>query len=384
MGNGCEKCCSLTDEQTELVDGVAVLKVGNKTNLNNGKPRDGKGLPNVSTGRSNTPDQDAMANLSIEMVVKLQSLIRGFLSRRRYKVIVTNMQMANGMYFKRDEIFETLREGESYNNMLPLNNVKIQYKSTNAVYEGQMRGGFREGTGTMTWSDGAKYEGEWDKSYACGKGIFYHADGDIYDGNWFNNKCNGFGVYTNKKGARYEGHWKNDAQSGQGKETWPEGSQYVGQYDGGKKQGYGTYSWSDGSVYQGDWVDNRINGIGHYKWKDNRQFYGNWQNNDMHGLGIYIYSDGITYEGTYKEDKKTGYGVYLWTDGRKYEGWWYNGKQHGLGIYSDPNKSKVKYGLWEHGKRITWFNQQTIDQINNHQYVYETEFKDDTSKNYID
>ena len=75
--------------------------------------------------------------------------------------------------------------------------------------------------------------------------------------------------------------------------------------------------------------------------------------------------------------------MYLWTDGRKYEGWWYNGNKHGLGIYKDPSKSKVKYGLWEHGKRITWFNSQTIHLINDHQYKYEQEFKEAQSKNYL-
>jgi len=57
-----------------------------------------------------------------------------------------------------------------------------------------------------------------------------------------------------------------------------------------------------------------------------------------------------------KMTKKEGYGIYYWTDGRKYEGWWTKGKQHGLGIYIDPNKKSVKYGLWEHGKRATWFD----------------------------
>ena len=104
----------------------------------------------------------------------------------------------------------------------------------------------------------------------------------------------------------------------------------------------------------------------------------------MHGIGIYKYSDGVTYEGQYREDKKTGYGVYYWTDGRKYEGWWYNGKQHGLGIYKDPVKNKVKYGLWEIGQRRSWFNEQTIYQINNHQYEYEHEFTDPRSKNYLE
>jgi len=104
----------------------------------------------------------------------------------------------------------------------------------------------------------------------------------------------------------------------------------------------------------------------------------------MHGMGIYKYTDGVTYEGQYKEDKKCGYGLYFWTDGRKYEGWWYNGKQHGLGIYKDKNKGKVKYGLWEHGKRVTWFNPQTIYQINDQTYRYDAEFKDPTSKNHLD
>jgi hypothetical protein len=38
-----------------------------------------------------------------------------------------------------------------------------------------------------------------------------------------------------------------------------------------------------------------------------------------------------------------------------YEGYWFKGKQHGLGIFKDPNKKKVKYGLWENGQRISWF-----------------------------
>lgn len=129
-------------------------------------------------------------------------------------------------------------------------------------------------------------------------------------------------------------------------------------------------------------MDNRINGMGHYQWKDGREYYGSWYNNDMHEMGIYKYTDNVTYEGQFKEDKKTGYGIYYWNDGRKYEGYWYSGKQHGLGIYKDPSKGKVKYGLWEHGKRITWFNTQTISQINELQYQYEIEFKEPKSKTY--
>ena len=31
--------------------------------------------------------------------------------------------------------------------------------------------------------------------------------------------------------------------------------------------------------------------------------------------------------------------------------------QHGLGTYIDSAKSSVKYGLWENGKRVKWFDE---------------------------
>ena len=93
-------------------------------------------------------------------------------------------------------------------------------------------------------------------------------------------------------------------------------------------------------------------------WKDGRRYYGEWLNNDMEGCGVYYWADGRRYEGQYHNDKKCGFGLYYWTDGRKYEGWWLKGKQHGLGTYLDPGKEKVKFGLWEGGKRIRWFDEQ--------------------------
>lgn len=84
----------------------------------------------------------------------------------------------------------------------------------------------------------------------------------------------------------------------------------------------------------------------------------------MSGHGIYLYADGVRYDGEYVDDKKDGYGIYYWTDGRKYEGYWYKGKQHGLGWYVDAGKKTLKYGLWEHGKRIRWFDDTEVQQIN--------------------
>ena len=77
----------------------------------------------------------------------------------------------------------------------------------------------------------------------------------------------------------------------------------------------------------------------------------------MEGYGIYTWKDGRRYEGQYKEDKKHGYGIYIWADGRRYEGWWYKAKQFGLGKYIVPADGRVRFGLWEDGKRIEWFDQ---------------------------
>jgi len=77
----------------------------------------------------------------------------------------------------------------------------------------------------------------------------------------------------------------------------------------------------------------------------------------MQGVGIYFYADGMRYDGQYMNDKKEGYGMYKWIDGRKFEGWWYKGKQHGLGTYYDTKTEAVKFGLWENGKRVKWFDQ---------------------------
>lgn len=51
---------------------------------------------------------------------------------------------------------------------------------------------------------------------------------------------------------------------------------------------------------------------------------------------------------------------------------WFRGKQHGLGIYSVPG-TEPKYGLWEDGKRIEWFDNETAHAIHKGQ-VYFTQY----------
>lgn len=148
-----------------------------------------------------------------------------------------------------------------------------------------------------------------------------------------------------------------------------------------KKEGKGKYTWADGSTYNGDWVDNKIKGVGTYLWKDGRKCYGEWLDNDMSGYGIFIYQDGVRYEGQFLLDKKEGFGIYKWTDGRIYEGWWYKGKQHGVGSYFDPVKKSLRYGLWENGKRVKWYDSQQQKDIEEKKLDYRKDFTEEVSGN---
>ncbi len=121
-------------------------------------------------------------------------------------------------------------------------------------------------------------------------------------------------------------------------------------------------------------MENKISGIGIYSWLDGRKYEGEWKNNNMEGIGIYTWNDGRKYEGMYRDDKKHGFGIYTWADGRSYEGYWYKGKQHGIGTYVVPRENKVKYGLWEDGKRIEWFNEAEVNAINTQKLDYTTYF----------
>lgn len=167
-------------------------------------------------------------------------------------------------------------------------------------------------------------------------------------------------------------------------ERWKDGSEYEGNYRKGKKHGFGVYKWADGSKFEGQWAENKISGLGVYSWLDGRQYKGEWKNNNMEGYGFYIWKDGRQYEGQYKEDKKHGFGIYQWADGRKYEGYWGYGKQHGLGKYLVPRENSEKYGLWEEGKRIIWFDDDAIKDINSGNSSWRENFKKPESNNIMD
>jgi hypothetical protein len=73
------------------------------------------------------------AGIDPVLVVKLQARIRGFLQRRKYKIMTGQMQMANGIYFKQEEYKETLGQGQLSDKLV---STTYTYQCTGAVYKG--------------------------------------------------------------------------------------------------------------------------------------------------------------------------------------------------------------------------------------------------------
>ena len=84
----------------------------------------------------------------------------GAFNSRKYSVDTQNQTQSNGAYFKREEHYETINENDKFNPS-EIQETRVKNYTTGATYDGQWRGGFRDGEGTMTWADGAKYQGEW-------------------------------------------------------------------------------------------------------------------------------------------------------------------------------------------------------------------------------
>ena len=107
---------------------------------------------------SQQPTLDKLTTDELMAIIRVQSRIKGWINRRKFKVQQLNNINTN-KYFKPDEANETLT-GEMFNPSADIETRSHTYK-TGSVYEGEWKGGMRHGKGKMTWADGATYEGDW-------------------------------------------------------------------------------------------------------------------------------------------------------------------------------------------------------------------------------
>jgi hypothetical protein len=77
----------------------------------------------------------------MEMIVRVQAMVRGFLQRRKYQVQKMQAEVAS-KYFKAEEAAETLKG--DYKEDAPLQQRSFTYR-TGATYKGSWKGGLRHG-----------------------------------------------------------------------------------------------------------------------------------------------------------------------------------------------------------------------------------------------
>lgn len=108
-------------------------------------------------------------------------------------------------------------------------------------YEGEMRGGKMNGSGTLSFPNGMRYEGQFKDNDFHGTGKLTYGNGDVYEGEFADDDRSGKGTFTMKDGRRYVGEWKKDLPDGQGTLTRRDGRTFSGKWkmgclnDGGTK-----------------------------------------------------------------------------------------------------------------------------------------------------
>jgi hypothetical protein len=97
-------------------------------------------------------------------------------------------------------------------------------------------------------------------------------------GNFYGGFLNGKGVQTYSNGAVYEGYLILNKRHGRGKMIWQNGESYEGNFFGGVKHGFGVQKWPSGDMYEGNWVNNRMHGFGVLSLNNGEKIEGDWMN----------------------------------------------------------------------------------------------------------
>ena len=228
--------------------------------------------PNKDTEMNTSKPKVMTARDRTWMVIKIQKSFRGYMARKKVKLIKSEKKFMAIREQRGDAA--KIREIEEQQGPFSFGHDEVKNRGRRVFQEVDIENGAKyfgeinpvnqekDGKGKQVWPDGSVYEGWWRNDKANGKGRLIHGDGDVYEGDWYEDKAHGYGIYTHSDGAQYRGEWKEDKQHGHGVETWPDQARYEGNYDDGKKQGMGKFTWADGSNYEGEFLDNNIHGKG--------------------------------------------------------------------------------------------------------------------------
>ncbi len=194
------------------------------------------------------------------------------------------------------------------------------------------------------------YDGDEKGGTRNGKGVYRYPNGDVYEGEYKDGKRHGHGIYREADGCIYEGEYKNGVKHGKGIYRYAHGEEYDGQWKDGNMHGYGVYKYADGGVYEGHRENDLRHGRGIYRYADGSVYEGEYRNDERHGNGAFHEADGGLYEGEWKEGKKEGKGKWRYSNGNVYEGEFMKGQRHGKGVMTYAN-GEISRGEWKEDRK---------------------------------
>ena len=103
---------------------------------------------------------------------------RGYKARQAFTLLRSEFTLSP--YFTPQSVHETIRLS---NASILRTHGKHTYTS-GAIYEGEWRGGFRDGQGEMKWTDGSQFIGRWSWGWPVGIGRFAGPEGEVFEGKW--------------------------------------------------------------------------------------------------------------------------------------------------------------------------------------------------------
>ena len=188
-----------------------------------------------------------------------------------------------------------------------------------------------------------------------GFGKLLFNDNSIFKCNFNENKAFGIGQYIdNNNNEEFIGEYRNNLPNGFGIfRNISSERKCMGYFRLNGLSGIGIEeSIEDGYTYYGEFDKNQKHGYGVLHWKDGIIYEGQFNRNQMSGYAIIRYKDNRIYKGEVINGKMEGFGEFDWNKRKKYFGYYKNDKKNGFGIYlwnipeiNDGNKLKDLEGI---------------------------------------
>ena len=349
-------------------------------------------------------------DIQIDIVIFIQSMIRGFLFRKKYKLIIrkellytenklieesidkyTNdkIKLSEKILgkFSKDNWKKYYKEGDKLFSKESRVIIAKKYKLKNIlnnVYNFDFKP-MKNPNFDIDDIDDEKND-ETEQNYDLLKTIFNSNQQNNYKKSFYsklkfnslindsiyigyvniNGERHGYGKLIQKNGMKLEGFWKEGLLEGWGRITDEEGGIKEGYFINGKINGKGFKKNLEGYIYEGDFFKGMKEGFG--KEENKKIIYeGEYHKNLKWGKGVcYFKLLDDKYEGEFENNTINGKGIYFWKrEGNYFEGNFVNGKMNGLGLFvwKDGNKyfGNYKNNIKEGKGKFIWNNGKTFE-----------------------